>query len=113
MISEDGWGLSFPDICLTVDEKSRTNLSQENYLTGNRTRALYVRRNDVTPRPQRWSSKKEKKMTREGVIGYPRSIVANLLSNSTGTCMYICKVICPNAGLSLDMHYQGVHISVY
>ena len=22
-------------------------------------------------------------------------------------CMYVCKVICPKAGLSLDMHYQG------
>ena len=21
--------------------------------------------------------------------------------------MYVCKVICPKAGLSLDMHYQG------
>ena len=31
MISEDGWGLSFPDICLTIEEKPRKNLNQENW----------------------------------------------------------------------------------
>ena len=30
MISGDGWGLSFPDIYLTVGEKPRKNLNQEN-----------------------------------------------------------------------------------
>ena len=29
-ISGDGWGLSFPDICLMVVEKPRKNLNQEN-----------------------------------------------------------------------------------
>ena len=44
----------FPDICLTVDKNSRKeNLNQENDPTGNRTRARYVRGNDVTPRPQK------------------------------------------------------------
>ena len=27
--------------------------------------------------------------------------------------MYVCKVICPKAGLSLDMHTRVVHISVF
>ena len=29
-------------------------------------------------------------------------------------CMYVCKVFCPKAGPSLDMHYQGItYILVY
>ena len=31
MISGDGWGLSFPNICITVEEKSWKNLNQENW----------------------------------------------------------------------------------
>ena len=31
MVSGDGWGLSFPDICFTVEEKTRKNLNQENW----------------------------------------------------------------------------------
>ena len=31
MISGDRWGLSFPDICLTVEEKPRKNLNRENW----------------------------------------------------------------------------------
>ena len=31
MISGDGSGLSFPDICLTVVERTRENLNQENW----------------------------------------------------------------------------------
>ena len=30
MISGNGWGLSFPDICRTVEEKPRKNLNKEN-----------------------------------------------------------------------------------
>ena len=30
MISRDGWGLNFPDVYLTVEEKLRKNPSQEN-----------------------------------------------------------------------------------
>ena len=31
MISGNGWGLCFPDICLTVEEEPRENLNQENW----------------------------------------------------------------------------------
>ena len=31
MISGDGWGLSFPNICLTVEEKHRKSPNQENW----------------------------------------------------------------------------------
>ena len=31
MISEDGWGLRFPESCLTVEKKNRKNLNQENW----------------------------------------------------------------------------------
>ena len=50
MISGDGWGLSFPENCLTVKVKPRKNLNQENWPDGDRTRARQLRGNDVTPR---------------------------------------------------------------
>ena len=43
MISGDGWNLSFPDICLTVEEKRKL------------TRPGIEPGKDVTPRTQRWS----------------------------------------------------------
>ena len=40
MISEDGWGeLSFPVICLTVEEKPQKKLNQENWSDQDQTRA--------------------------------------------------------------------------
>ena len=53
MISGDGWGLSFPDNCLTVEEKTPDKTSpRKTDPTGNRTRTRCVRGNDVSHRPQ-------------------------------------------------------------
>ena len=45
MISGDGRGLSFPDICLTVEEKTRKNLNQEK-----------LNRPGIEPGPGRWET---------------------------------------------------------
>ena len=44
MISGDGCGLRFPDICHTVEEKPRQNLNQENWQPG------------IEPVPARWEA---------------------------------------------------------
>ena len=45
----------FPNIYLKVEGKPRKKFNQEIDPTEDRTRARCVWRNDVTPRPQRWS----------------------------------------------------------
>ena len=56
MISRDRWGLRFPDICLTVEEKSQKKV-QLGTLTRQRIESgpHQVRGNEVTPRLQWWS----------------------------------------------------------
>ena len=39
MISGVEWGLNFPDICLTVEEKPRKKTTKKTDPTGDRTRA--------------------------------------------------------------------------
>ena len=47
--------VSFPDICLTVEEKIQEKTStRKTGFSGNRTRTRWARGNDVTPRPQRF-----------------------------------------------------------
>ena len=45
MISRDGWGLSFPEICLTVEDKSQKK-PQPGKLT----------QPGIEPRPTRWEA---------------------------------------------------------
>ena len=52
MISRDGCDLSFPDICLTVEEKLRKKVNQEIDPNGDRTRVRCVRGNEVIPELQ-------------------------------------------------------------
>ena len=37
MVSRDGWGLSFPNVCLTVEETPEKNLNRESDTFGDRT----------------------------------------------------------------------------
>ena len=55
MISGDWWGLRFPDIFLQLRKKPGKTSIRKTDPTGDRTRARWVRGNDVTPRSQRWS----------------------------------------------------------
>ena len=79
MISRDGWGLSFPDICLTVEEESQRK-PQPGKLTrpGIEPGPGVVRDNDVTPRQQRWSGKVLRILT---LNTFSRQIVLLSLSN--------------------------------
>ena len=56
MKSGDAWGLSFTDICPTVEEKLRKiSHTWKTDLTEDRTRARCVKGHDVTRRPKGWS----------------------------------------------------------
>ena len=48
-------GLISYNICLTVEGKHLKNSQPEITPTGDRTQARWMRSNDVTPPPQRWS----------------------------------------------------------
>ena len=42
------------------------------------------------------------------------SYLTSVLGTKTATVeKYVCKVFCPEAGQSLDMHYRVLYISVY
>ena len=56
MIIGDECGSIFLTFVLRLKENAGEKLNQEIDTTGDRTGALFVRSNYVTPRPQRWSS---------------------------------------------------------
>ena len=51
MIFGDRWGLSFPDICLTVEENPRKTSTRKTDLTRDQTQARKEWGNNVVPRP--------------------------------------------------------------
>ena len=62
MISGNGWGLNFPEIYLTVEEKPREKLNQENWPDRRSNRGpldgrqwLYPTTTDVVPTPKKWT----------------------------------------------------------
>ena len=69
MVVNDNRGLSIPVICLTVDEKPRKTLTQENWADGNRTRIRWVRGNDAIIVIENSSFENVKKFKYLGVTG--------------------------------------------
>ena len=64
---------TFPDICLTVEGKSRKKPNQEIDSTGDRAPARCVRSNNVTPWPQHLHTIKDFFIT--GTVGLLRHLM--------------------------------------
>ena len=45
--------------------------------------------------------------TKSGVVGRSQNLESLATDTRTFILGYVCNVICPEAGLSLDIHYQG------